>query len=297
MTTFKIGLTVENNFNEKYKNKSLLFSNGFNQNCYFLFEMYKLCGHTPFWVSHENKEDNSNVIAYKDVTNENTDIIVELQIPIENAHLPNYSGPVVTIVFGAQLQLDMEQIVHGTIYKDYHKDSYNRYPGKSAIWLTPQHLQSLNTGYYLEELHNCPSYEAPFLWSSINCPDPFTNMDFENMKGPMNIVIMEPNINMGKNSLIPMMIVNNLWKRNPDAFKMCWVITNNQFQTTSYFHNNILKMLPCFHGYHNKTTFSKRANLKDIKSIFNNEPFVMLSYQNNWDLNLHLQKHCIAKFH
>ena len=285
MTTFKIGLTVENNFNEKYKNRSLLFSNGFNQNCYFLFELYKLCGHTPFWVSHENKEDNSNVIAYKDVTNENTDIIVELQIPIENTHLPNYSGPVVTIVFGAQLQLDMEQIVHGTIYKDYHKDSYNRYPGKSAIWLTPQHLQSLNTGYYLEELHNCPSYEAPFLWSSINCPDPFTNMDFENMKGPMNIVIMEPNINMGKNSLIPMMIVNNLWKRNPDAFKMCWVITNNQFQTTSYFHNNILKMLPCFHGHQNKTTFSKRANLKDIKSTFNNEPFVMLSYQNSWDLN------------
>ena len=288
---YNIGITVESDFSKKYGNKSLLFSNGFNQNVFFLFELYKIAGHSPFWVSKLNETNHKDIKTYEEVTNENTHIIIETQIPIKNEYLTNYNGPIVSIIMGNQLYIDMEHIVHNTVYKDYPDGAINRTNKKNAIWMLPHHYEY---GYqYQEELHNCPVHQVPMIWEPSNCPDAFSTTDFNSNK-PMNIVIMEPNINKCKNSLIPISIVNNLWKRNPNSFNQCWVISNNDFHTDNYFKANILTFLECFHGKTNKATFAKRATLSQIKSHFNNEPFIILAHQENCDLNyLYLEAlHC-----
>ena len=79
----------------------------------------------------------------------------------------------------------------------------------------------MNTQWYYKTLYNCPVKEAPYFWEPENLNKqkkyPFIQNDLDNTK-KKNIYIAEPNINIHKNSLLPICIIEELYRKYPNSF-------------------------------------------------------------------------------
>ena len=233
------------------------------------------------------KKDNlsKNVLKWNDFLSKSNqfDIILEIGQCLSNYNILqmkkiNPHIKLVLIQYGNTFILDIEQILFNKEYKYTHCNNSGH---KDQVWYSPHHK---NNKEYLKSIFNCEALVCPYIWEPYNIKKPFLLKDYNESK--MNIYIMEPNINIVKTSLIPICIVDRLWKKNPNCFNKCYVITNEKIQDTNYFKNNILKQLTSVHGKQNKFYFCDRAIFNDVFK----KPGVLLSHQMHNALNyLHLE--------
>ena len=146
------------------------------------------------------------------------------------------------------------------------------------MWISPQFE---STKYFYQSLFNATVSIAPFIWKPDNLTtNPFTQKDYDKCH-KKDIYILEPNINVLKQSLIPILIVNELWKKNPHSFNKLYIISGNNYNDKIFFQDNFLPKLEVLHGKNNKTWFCGRAPINDIFR----RPSILLSHQENLGLN------------
>ncbi len=254
-------------------NKSI-FSNGLRQNAYFIYTALKELGYKPFWIINDKIINFKPFIDEKytllnEVTCDNCDLIIIIG---SNIRKIKYDIPIIAINLGHLYEelfsksyleknnIKLLQFTENKIKKTYTSPHYNHYSG-----LISEFNKTTDTEIF------------PYIWEPLFIKyNNYTN----NKNTPLNIYICEPNINVTKNCIIPLMIINRLLK-NDNNINLINEI--HIYSGTNYpcLNNWIKQNLIFLYKYINRVIIKKRENINDI---FKNKG-VILSHQNDTELN------------
>lgn len=231
MKFYKIGITI--------KDSSKIWSNGLTQNAYNLIILLKRLGHEVDAISESKDEDNKFIEEFKIKKIEESnisffDIIIEVCYSLSDYLYDKFTtngGKVVSINYGNLLMLMQEDL----ILDSKNIPALNRY--KSTTWISPHFEFSKG---FIEVLTKSNVETCPYIWSNIlfdkycksNNLNPFDKKDLSKI----NIGILEPNINIIKTAIYPIIsaeilersdktILNSLMIFNSDILK-----TNKKFK-------------------------------------------------------------------
>lgn len=249
------------------------FRNGFVQNVKLLIKLLE--NMTDIELIKITSSSEVVKLLANDKLFSNTDIILQITPFDTNCrniikkHFPN--STLIHIKYGH----DYYNTLHSLLWNASKSTAFSC--EQDEIWISP-HFESTRSFY--ECLLNAKSKILPFLWEPIYIDRlPFKDSDMIGCE--KNIYIVEPNIDNYKTSLIPMMIVNEVWKKTPDKFNKVFVIGYNNYQKNETFNDVLLPHLEVFHGHNNKGYFSSRATFNEIFK----SPGILLSHQENCGLN------------
>jgi hypothetical protein len=219
MKQLKVGITADLRVS--------LFSNGINQNALYLAMMYSDMGHQvdvigPTSIDGQAAKEISvlkieglNLRPIKDTLEEHYDLIITVGLMIEQTHYDRYKKVNPNFKFvaykcGNELLTDMESILYGAHEK--RSKIFNSLPAPAvpdAIWSIPQ-MENTNLDYYSYQLGTDNATVVPFIWDPIvteKYKEAGNHKEWTQFKGK-NVGVMEPNISMMKNLLVPIVILD-----------------------------------------------------------------------------------------
>lgn len=106
-------------------------------------------------------------------------------------------------------------------------------PGFSELydefWMIPQLMYSAKG--FLQTMHRIEPKEVPFVWSPMHIDriietNGHTKEDYlyKPSRGRKRVSIMEPNLNVVKNCIFPMMVAEQHYRDNPDVWKHLYIV-------------------------------------------------------------------------
>jgi hypothetical protein len=266
-----------------------LYSNGISQNIVLLYELFELLGHAVFLVVitprenqklrlNNNKQFNASTLEELKQNQQSLDLFFEAG-SIQGKDVRNLikllGAKIISVHYGNSLIMDMEHI----LYRDEKDAGFQHIAdGVDYIWISPHHAYHQS---YLEILYSASVSTMPFVWNPKFIQNKkFSKKDF---RAVSNIYVMEPNISVVKNALIPMTIIEALYRKNPDSFHQAFVINGACIKDKSYFLNNIVNSMPSLNAsvVKDKVFFSERCQFDDVFT----HPDVLLSHHWNNGLN------------
>lgn len=154
------------------------------------------------------------------------------------------------------------------------------------------HTRSVSYG---KHLYNCEALTVPHIWEPCfkGCAARFDKSVYINSTQPPDIVIMEPNISVLKNCLLPLIAINSLMRRDESfrgLFNKVRVLNGNASHATNgelpfhknrYFHDNVLTNCEYLTSQHDVVYFEHRQSFKDTFQ----SPAVLVTYQHDNELN------------
>ena len=235
----KIGITID---------MSVAFwANGMQQNIVFLHDMIKRCGHECFYVTHKkpafilNKKHNGMLLddLLAD-SNEKLDLMIvagfdllpDMYDKLKDRN-PNFKT--ILIHFGNKLMDD----IHHSIMPKSSKFPLNKPKYLSQIWTSPQHdfgKKYIKTYYNFENV-----ITIPFIWDSFFVEETIKELNKKGLDPSFKadqasgVCIFEPNISHIKNCLIPIMICENLFKKDSDLMKSINVFCCQKIRLNPFF--------------------------------------------------------------
>jgi hypothetical protein len=147
--------------------------------------------------------------------------------------------------------------------------------GQDAIWVLPHYKKTMQ---FLSVIHSCPSYCVPYIWE----PD-FVEKQFKQSKREEkpNIFVMEPNISSAKTALIPMAIIEKLYRLDPEKFDKAVIFNSERFANRENFLYNFVDNMPSLQARNGKVFFNKRDTINNIFV----KPDILLTHQVDNELN------------
>jgi hypothetical protein len=216
----RIGITVDL--------ATSLFSSGINQNGMYLSMVYKKMGWDPYLISTDDslvdgrasKEfktlgiENLKIIGFKESLSMEWDIVVSLGIAITPRifnHLKKNKPSIKLISYkcGNEFITMSETIIYGAHDKRKHKDTkIQKTQTADAIWYVPQHEETNHDFFGFLNNSNRNVTVVPFIWDPLLVESYQNNSKFPNWEkhNALNIAIMEPNMSLMKNTIIPTVI-------------------------------------------------------------------------------------------
>ena len=212
-----------------------IWSNGAGQNMYFLKQcLEQIDGvesvYFVYWRNDKNtlsdnmKLDLMDIELYEaDEVVEKTDILIEGTLTLEPEIEKKYrehGAKIVSYRMGNDFIGDMEKMVH-------HLPGARAFNGTKydAVWMIPQHMNTNRC--YLEIMTKAPVYEVPHLWSPIfleemasHVKEPFTfGYEQGQIENGARVSVLEPNISVLKNCMIPILIGEEAYRNHPELIK------------------------------------------------------------------------------
>jgi acyl carrier protein len=205
--------------------RSSLFANGINQNALYLAMVYQDMGADVNVIGSSNTDhaakelkelgvDSLNIVDIKTAVQTTYDVIISLGFIIERSwyniwKAKNENVKIVAYKCGNELFTDMEAILfeaHGERAKSFNNLDV---VVPDQIWVIPQN-ENTNLDYYSYLLKQDHATVVPFVW------DPIVTENYKRVNGysdwterPMTRAgIMEPNISVFKNLLMPVVILD-----------------------------------------------------------------------------------------
>jgi hypothetical protein len=116
------------------------------------------------------------------------------------------------------------------------------------IWTTPQHVNTCKS--FLKYDYNCDNFSVvPHVWSPMFIEYAFslTNSDiigYHSTSPEKRIGVFEPNLNIVKTAVFPMIIINNAYKKDPKNIKEVWITNTTKMKDNKKFVRLANKMIP-----------------------------------------------------
>lgn len=276
-------LNIAITFNNKDHLTQALLGNGIAQNVKFLYDLLLRIGHKPYFlvpVRAEAMRIELAGLAYKAHTcqqalamDKPTNLVLEVAVPVgeieRKEFRSRFGAKIVSVRFGHSMFMDMEEICHQSRMQG---QLYVSKPDR--VWASPH----FKVAYpYLETVYQAPVRECPFIWE----PDFVRDQTEPVFKEKPNIYVMEPNLSVLKNALIPMAIIENLYRKEPGSFDRAFIVNGTKFNQQPYFLDNIVRNFRCLHAAANKVYFTARASFKDVFK----ERDVLIGHQMGCELN------------
>jgi len=168
---------------------------------------------------------------------EDTDILIETSAKINKRQI-NYIKRrkckfISFITYNSYIS-DLEDVTFNEKNSPINKRDYDE------IWIYPHH-KKLNE-YYLRELYNTNVYEVPYIWVDefmeeykeflLNTEQ---QLEYKPHYSKKNITILEPNTNILKSSIYPILIVNKVYKEFPNLINKVRVLNTYHLHKNSKF--------------------------------------------------------------
>lgn len=262
----------------------ILFGNGLSQNIKFYYDLLVLMGHKPYLLVDKKEADNN--LCFKNKTyrsytfNEvlsqpvRTDIAFEIGVTINQDQRQRlrecFGTKVIAVRYGHSMFMDMEQIC----YKE--TMSPGLYVSKpDRVWASP-HFQ--HAFPYLEAIYDAPVHVCPYLWEPDFVEGRFCQDDYRQKP---DIYVMEPNISLLKNALIPLAIIEQIYRTSPDAFGKAMILNSLHVHQQKFFLENIVRNMSSLHSEANKVYFTGRYRFDEALQKRN----ILLGHQHGCELN------------
>jgi hypothetical protein len=203
---------------------------------------------------------------------------------IDSLRIKNPKIKVVKYQCGNNYVIDMERVIFNTI-KDDAIASWDG--GHDETWLIPQ--QEYQNKEYYKTIYRQKSDQVkvvPFIWDpeqldnhlnmikdkSKNLPWYVPNKNSEDKK----VSIIEPNINVVKYSMIPILISENLFRKNgKDSFKQVYIVGGANILKNGYY-KSMIKKLDLVSSNPIKLKYVGRY---PVITVFSEETDIVLSHQ------------------
>ena len=213
--------------------------NGIKQNAIFLARTFMNSerNYNVYIVNTSNVSVNGNLgwdkNKYKTVQindiKDQLDIIFPLGGSLSSewiSYLRNRGCKVVNYKCGNEYIISMENVIFGR------SDGKPDYTQVDQVWHIPQ-MENTNKHYW-RVLHRTESITIPFVWSSMFLDDSINELkklgkpiEYQPSNNPKRISIFEPNINVYKYAMYPLLIIEDLYREKPHLIETVKV-TNTQ---------------------------------------------------------------------
>jgi 2-polyprenyl-3-methyl-5-hydroxy-6-metoxy-1,4-benzoquinol methylase len=249
MRKFNVALTI--GFQGEEKNFSM-WVNGARQNILFLYLNLKRsklieniyivnCGGgkiKDYTISSEIKMEDFNIVEW-DVVKDNIDLLIEIGMQVGDdkvKYLRDRGAKVVAYRVGNSYVLGMES----TLYKRQKGPIFLETNKFDECWTNEQHMNT--NKYFFEALYRCPVKVVPHVWHPIlidKTVEKFKDIEFiyKNLNKNKRISIFEPNINVVKTSIYPMLICEKFYNRNPKYLEKIMITNTVHLNTDRQFVN------------------------------------------------------------
>lgn len=281
---YTFAISIRDDINEKN-----LFSNGLSQNIIFLYDLFELLGHKVILLVQTKRESKKlklpsnkkyTILTTKELVQkkQSIDIVFELGQIIDmttRTSLLGLGAKIVTVHCGNQLIMDMELLVYddGENAGRRHISDYVEH-----VWILPHHAHQLT---YMEVLTGAKVNICPYVWE----PDFLSKKHKQSLtyREVPNIYVMEPNISVVKNALIPLAIIESVHRKKPDSFHKAYIVNGDVIANHNYFLNNIASNFHCANACisGDKLFFTPRASFNDVFTHYD----VLLSHHWRNSLN------------
>ena len=229
----KLGIVVHD--------KAPIFSNGIIQNAYFLYACCEAIGYTCqlLCLDKDPSPFDHRGLSLKQITTDetlfhpwdyHTIVLITRDISKEiYDSLKRHKVGVVTLVCGNNYMFDQEDFVKGLT------GTVNKYLGASRNideqWLIPSFRYALD---YMEIIRKKPAFLVPHLWSPeiirdyspLRIKQPEASLYYDSTKHvskKINIVILEPNLNLCKTGWMPIVAAENAHTHHPELIDFVYV--------------------------------------------------------------------------
>ena len=213
-----------------------LWSNGIKQNAVFLAETLRQCdnvasvrlvnmSHIPVTAALPWDLQRWPTVAFEDAKDD-LDVLIELGGQVSAAqtdYLKNRGTRLVSYCCGSEYVLVTESVLFGKPSFGLDLFVNQRY---DAIWMIPQ-VASISEPY-VTVLRRRPARTVPFVWDPVFLSQraaAFANDGEYRPRGdrPARLAVMEPNINVVKFCLYPTFIVEEAFRKRPEAISFLHV--------------------------------------------------------------------------
>lgn len=220
-----------------------LFCNGLNQNIVTLADLIIKLGHRPVLAINHPLEKGKDVPDYIDlIYSEDLGDFDDLDYLLQTAWVvkdetidqlkslnPRFKN--IHVHYGNRLLADVEQCKWNTSPVNNHR--------VDEIWVSPHYdfsLQYFNIYYNTQKVFHLPYIWSPKYIESHSKIRAFAGSSCDyNPNSPKNLIVVEPNLNMTKNCLPAIMIMEEVFRRDPDLFEGATVFCSSQLSDKVYF--------------------------------------------------------------
>ncbi|MEH6552257.1 MAG: DUF2827 family protein [Pseudomonadales bacterium] len=280
MITADIGIT----FADHRPIDKSLFANGIAQNAIFLYDLLHALGHNVFFLTGKPQPRNTMLIKAKSYQTFSYGEIMEGKLPLalllevgtvttpdaRRAFRHQTGTKIVTVQYGHAMIHDMERLFY-----PMNMGEAVRLKEPDYVWASPHFENSFS---YLEMLYSAPIRTAPFIWDSKFMGKPFGKKDHQPKP---NINVMEANLSLMKNALIPITIAETICRKDPGQFNQMLINGSEKLAKNEYFKKNILANMSWLSGHNKKILFGPR---RDFEASFQKRD-ILLSHQWGCELN------------
>lgn len=249
-----------------------IYSNGISQNIIFFYDLFELLGHnvTLMIVTKRDKkfirfkkDKKYKIRTIDEVIQKHGDIDILFEVgnivgDVIRKKVTDKGGKILHVLCGNQLIMDME-----LLFYDDGKDAGFRhmYNDIDHVWIIPQHTHQKS---YIEVMSNAEVNVCPCIWE----PD-FVTLESKThlqFRETPNIYVMEPNLSVLKNCLIPVAIIEALHRKNPTSFNQAFIVNGQVVNNHPYFLNNIVSNFHASNAfrYSDKVFYTPRASFTEV---------------------------------
>jgi hypothetical protein len=270
-----------------------LWANGLFQNVFVIYTMFEACGYQPFFFvdsvkSNPDSELHKNIRVLDMETYIKAPFrlyaYVELGMScdqnLRNA-FRSVGAKIIKVYLGNILNIDIET----PMFYPSMNFSHHVTGGLDEIWLSPHYwfhkafAGSINR--IMDKAKICP-----YVWDSrfINA-----NRDIyvHKISPPYSFTVMEPNISFQKNSLMPIFIIEALFKKSPHLVNDIVVINGDKLKNNPHFSQNILPDLEIYKA--GKLHLLPRGDVITVAKHLNNH--IILQHTVNNEYNYSFLEH------
>jgi hypothetical protein len=203
-----------------------LWSNGLNQNAIYLAMLFQRLGHNVDLIydksitgpaEQQAKLVYPNIVTLKESLKNNYDVLITLGFSVSASILDAYKKQNKKIKYvqykcGNDFLVDMESLLfdaHDQRADQNSIESISNSAKPDQIWSIPQ-MENTNYNYYQFESGQDKVTVVPFVWDPIFIETEAKKLDFKEYtpRDIKNVAVMEPNINVFKNVIVPFMIAS-----------------------------------------------------------------------------------------
>lgn len=257
--------------------KADIFRNGLYQNIFILYDMFSALGYKPVILVEKSVESEGaielyngyHVIALSAYLAKPfyiyTIIEVALGMPVHlRDQFRNIGARTCKLYLGNILNIDSEML--STI--SGHTINHHMAGSLDAIWTSPHYYPNVEYSSIINSDANGiapPAQVVPYVWSPKFIP-----IDAKRYTSPpvgsisRSFTIIEPNISFQKCSLVPLMILEDLYRRKPELIDEVIIINGDKLLTSIYFEMIIKPGLHIVRDGH--VRFLPRKNILEITS-------------------------------
>lgn len=267
-----------------------IWANGLFQNVYVIYKMLEVAGFEP-WLLVDDNEKNKDAKLHEKfrLTDFKTYATAPFRIvgyiemgmscdPGIRKFFRSMGAKVAKLYLGNILNIDIETITfyNGTNFSHHVAGELDE------IWVSPHYDFHAEYAGSINGL--CGKTRiAPYVWDPMFIRDLGDAYDASSLtpESPRNFIIMEPNISFQKNSLIPIMAVENYYRDYPNRIDQVTVINGQKIKENAYFMNSVAPNLQILAG--GKLHLMPRAHMVNVVRVFKSA--IIIQHQVNNEYN------------